>query len=137
MGKRKIVGLDTPIIIYLLERNPNYFKKVYDIFKNIETGKYQGVFSIIGMIELLTGPKQKIRPDLVTRYQLYLSAYTDLAIIDVMKPIMELSAHFRSAYNLKTPDAIHLATASWFGVDEFITNDKAMQKVKEVNVVLI
>lgn len=137
MGKTKTIGLDTSIVIYLLEHHPTYFKAAYAIFQNIESGKCQAAFSIIGMIELLTAPKQQERYDLVTKYQSYLAAYTDLAIIDVMKPIIELSTNFRALYSISTPDAIHLATAAWLDVDEFITNDKALQKVKEVNVVMI
>lgn len=137
MGKNKTVGLDTSIVIYLLEHHPVYFKAAYKIFQDIETGKCQAVFSIIGMIELLTAPKQLGRADLVTKYQSYLAAYDDLAIIDVMKPIISLSTDLRAHYSISTPDAIHLATAIWLNADEFITNDKALQKIKEIKVVLI
>ena len=40
-------------------------------------------------------------------------------------------------YNLKTPDAIHLATALDFNAEQFITNDKTLQKVTDINVIVL
>jgi predicted nucleic acid-binding protein len=40
-------------------------------------------------------------------------------------------------YRLRTPDAIHLATALHQGADIFLTNDHALLQVNEVPVLLI
>lgn len=137
MEKRKTIGLDTSIIIYLIEQHPRYFPAVYPIFQAIEAGRYQAIFSTLGLIELLTGPKKEKREDLVIKYQDYLAAYTNLAIVDVLQPIIINAVQLRADYGIATPDSIHLATAMVFEVDEFITNDKALRKVKEVNVKII
>lgn len=137
MGKIKVIGLDTAVVIYLLEQHPKYFQKVRTLFDDIEHGKLQAVFSSIGLIELLVGPKRHNRSDLVIKYQTYLAAYDDLAIVDLLPQIILEASSLRAKYNIATPDAIHLATAIAFEVDTFITNDRDLKKVKEVNVTLL
>ena len=38
----------------------------------------------------------------------------------------------RTKYGVKTPDAIHLATAIEHKADVFVTNDRQLKKVKEI-----
>jgi predicted nucleic acid-binding protein len=47
------------------------------------------------------------------------------------------AASIRARYRLRTPDAIHLATAILEGVDVFLTNDRDLLQVREVPILLI
>ena len=51
--------------------------------------------------------------------------------------IAENAALFRAEYNLKTPDAIQLATAKNCGVDYIITNDKEWKKISNMEIILL
>jgi len=43
----------------------------------------------------------------------------------------------RVAYGLKTPDAIHMATALLNGAQAFVTNDAGLKRVNELDVLVL
>lgn len=49
-------------------------------------------------------------------------------VIDVNRQIALLAAKIRADYNIKAPDAIHLASAIEYGVKTFITTDKKLPR---------
>jgi predicted nucleic acid-binding protein len=51
--------------------------------------------------------------------------------------IAQEAARLRAQYRLKTPDAIHIATASVHKVDALLTNEPAWKRVKEVPIVVL
>ena len=131
------IGIDTPIIIYLLEAHPKFLPRARTLFDDIEGGKYTAVFSSIGMIELLTGAKKQKRLDLAADYRELLGQFPNLTIVGINEQIVEHASDLRAKYALATPDAIHLATAIDFGAKRFITNDRRLKKVKEIVVDVI
>jgi predicted nucleic acid-binding protein len=135
--EQKIVALDTSIFIYLLEEHPEYVRKAERIISDVRDGRYVGVFSSIGMIELLTGPKKLGRFDLAEEYERHLSSFPNLRIVGMNERIAWLASDFRAKYGIGTPDAIHLATAVNAHASIFYTNDKALTKIKELPVRLL
>lgn len=133
----KVIGLDTVIFIYLLEEHPKFLPKVERALRRIQEGRDEGVFSCIGMIELMTGPKQKGRLELAARYRELLSTFLHLTIWGITENIIEISSDLRSRYGITTPDAIHLATAINADAEYFLTNDRALKRVKEVKVKML
>ncbi len=134
MGK---VGIDTSLFIYLFEENPEYLAQSSKVFRAIQKGKYKGVFSVIGMIEILTGPKKKGQTGIAAEYEYRLRNFPNLSIIGINERIVWLSSDLRAKYDITTPDAIHIATAIDSGAEKFITNDKALKKIKEIKVELL
>ena len=132
-----IIGLDTSIFIYLFEDHPTYRLKAQRLLNKVASGKSEAVFSVIGMIELQTGPKKLGRPDLAVVYQELLTTFPHLEIIGLNEEIVDLTSDLRVKYGIATPDAIHLATAIQSGAKRFVTNDKRLQKVKEIKVTLL
>lgn len=55
----------------------------------------------------------------------------------VEKDILIQSAHISAQTGMKTPDAIHVATAMASGCDIFLTNDKAIQTHRGLERVLL
>jgi predicted nucleic acid-binding protein len=47
------------------------------------------------------------------------------------------AADLRARYNLRTPDALQVATAIAAGCDAFLTNDAALQCVSELRVLVL
>ena len=133
----QVIGIDSVVFIYLLEYNQRYFSGAERILKAVERGTAQAVLASIGVIEIVTGPKKQGRFDVAGYYRQYLSSFPHLAIMNMSEPIVELASDLCAKYSLRTMDAIHVATAIDFGADEFITNDKSLQKVKEIPVKLL
>lgn len=130
----KIIGIDTTIFIYLLEANTRYLLEVENLLKQVEEGKMQGVFSCIGLIEILTGPKKQGRYDLAFQYKKLITHFPHLTIRGINETIIEIASDLRAMYSIATPDAIHLATAINAKAQSFVTNDKGLKKVKEISI---
>ncbi len=135
MGQK--VALDTSVFIYVFEKHPVFVERAKKILIDIEHGKQNGIFSVIGMIELQTGPKSLDRHDVAARYRELVTTFPNLSVINLNEAIIERTSDLRARYKIATPDAIHLATAIEFGASRFITNDKTLKKVKEIEVVLL
>lgn len=74
------------------------------------------------------------RPDLVEKYEEILtnSPYIEIYQIDLYTS--KKAAELRANYNIKTPDAIQLATSIQKKADFFWTNDKKLKQVKEIEI---
>ena len=53
---------------------------------------------------------------------------------EVSPAVVERATDLRARYNLKTPDAIHYATAVEVGATVFLTGDRALSRCSEVPV---
>ena len=131
------VALDTVIIIYFLERHPQFYQLVKDLFYRIELGDIRAGMSSLVFAELLVPAyrlNNKSQADNIIRL---LNVFPNLIISPVTTEISKESAKLRADYNLRTPDAIHAATALHNKSDFFITNDKSLQKISHRLKVLI
>ncbi len=133
----RIIALDTSVFIYVFEGHPSFLKQAENILRQVESGRVRGIFSIIGMIELQTGPKKLNRYDIAARYRELIKTFPNLFVGELNEQVVEMSSDLRGRYGITTPDAIHLATAITAGADRFITNDQALRKVKEIDVDLL
>jgi predicted nucleic acid-binding protein len=62
---------------------------------------------------------------------------SDVRLIPITEDLLRQTAQIRAQTNLKTPDAIHAATALASGCVQFITNDPAFRRVTGLNVVVL
>lgn len=129
INNRETILLDTNCFIYYFEDNPNYADKLEKIFIEIQDGKNEAFMSIISFMEILVKPKKYNNAFLENRYKLILSNYPNLSIVDVDYKIADIASRLRANYNIKTPDAIILATGISMNVDYFITNDIKLKSV--------
>lgn len=135
MGQK--IGIDTPILIYLLEKNLQHIDAARELMHRVQSGKYNAIFSSIGLIEILTGPKRQGQYELAARYRETIAHFPNLAIQGINENIVDLASDLRAKYGIATPDAIHIATAIDFGARKFITNDKGLRKVTEITIELL
>ena len=135
MGQK--IGLDTVVFIYLLEDRGQFARRAELLLKTAEEGRTEAVFSSIGLIEVLTGPKKLGRYDLAAQYKELIAHFPHLTIAGVNERIVDLASDLRARYGIATPDAIHVATALDFGAEKFFTNDKTLRRIKEISVELL
>jgi predicted nucleic acid-binding protein len=58
----------------------------------------------------------------------------ELILAELSASVIERATDFRARYNLRTPDAIHYATAVDFGATVFLTGDRTLSRCSEVPV---
>lgn len=122
------------ILIYLFEANPRWAKYVDQLFRWIERRNGEVILSVLGVTEIFTGVKKKGDKMLLRKYVAFFQNFVPLALIDVDFSIADRASDLRANYGIRTPDAIHLATAIEKGANLFVTNDKGLKKVKEITI---
>lgn len=134
-GKR--VTLDTMIFIYAFEAHPIYLSFVKPLFSEVEKGKIKAVTSTITLTECLVQPFRIKDMELVAHYKNLFHNLPHLSVIPVTEEIAEKAAWLRAQYQLKTPDAIQLATAFVSDSHVFLTNDEGLLTVKGIQVLVL
>ncbi len=131
----KRIGLDTNVIIYYIEEHPFYVGKVEPLINRIAERKAIGITSYVTLLELLVKPLREKRFDLVEQYKTILSSQLEMVAVDESVTIK--AAELRAKYGIKTPDAIQLASVITKNGDVFVTNDKRLGVVKEIEVLTL
>lgn len=124
-----LYALDTVNLIYYLERHPAYYAAARTLFEKIERGAISAVISTLVFAELLVPAYRAGQPQLAENVTHILSHYPNLTVIPLSAEIAVAAACLRAEHQLRTPDAIHLATARHAGARGFITNDKELKKI--------
>lgn len=128
------IAIDTVSFIYFLERHPTYYRSAKNLFERIEKGKIEAVASTLVLTELLV---PAFRADDLSRAQdvlRLLTHFPHLTLIEVTASIAFEASRIRATSSLRTPDALHLATALMQKVDWFVTNDKALTRLPNLPV---
>lgn len=126
LPRKQIYALDTVAIIYFLERHPHFYQPARTLFQRIETGKISAVFSSLVFAELLVPAFRADEKQRAERIVWVLSNFPNLMVVPIETEISTTAARLRAVHGLRTPDAIHAATALKSGTKGIITNDKVV-----------
>ena len=117
------VYLDTCCVIYLLEDVPVFSQQIR---------KYMAVnmdailcVSPLVRLEALVKPTCDGNIALIADYEIFLAEQQWLAVGDVE---FDRALSLRASHRIKTPDALHLATAMQHDCVEFWTNDERLRQ---------
>ena len=129
LRRHRKLALDTSVFIYQLEANPTYLPLTDPIFAWLERPGSRAVTSTITMTELLVQPYRDSDQRRVHQFYALLSTYPNLDWIAPRLEIADIAARLRALHRLRTPDALHAATAVYAQVTGLITNDSVFQRV--------
>jgi predicted nucleic acid-binding protein len=135
--KGKVVGLDTAPLIYFIEQNPDYLKIVREFFSSIDRGEFLVVTSTLTLTEVLVHPLRNGNAQLAQQYQNILLNQDNFTTFSVSAEIAKLAAEVRATSNLRTPDAIQIATAIIKGADFVLTNDISWRNLPHLQVIVL
>ena len=128
--------MDTQVIIYTVEANPNYYLLFQPLWLKFQTGEIELMTSELTLLETLVFPLKNANTILVCDYeQLLLSS--EIQLVPITQSVLRTAANLRANTNLKTPDAIHAATAISEGCTLLLTNDKGFRNVPNLSVVIL
>lgn len=132
----RLVYPDTNVLIYLIENrlglSAGVRARIYP-----EQGEFPVlVFSELSRMECRVQPLRAGNDAVLTAYDKLFgnAAYRTLSLD---KQTFELATQLRAQHKLKTPDALHLATAICAGCDEFWTHDNRLAQVAQSHLQLV
>ena len=131
------IYIDTTPLIYLVERNPDYFANMLGIVDYIETEQLQVFTSVITLAEILVQPLKLGNIDIAQEYHDILFDRQEYTMVAITAEIAISAAAIRARYGLRTPDAMHAATAIQSECDAILTNDRDFRRVQDLNVLVV
>ena len=117
-----VVYIETPCLIYTVERNVDFYPMLVPLWSAAQSGTITLVTSELSILECLVGPFKTGDARVLAGYEAIFRV-RDLQLLPVDEPILREAARLRATTNLKTPDAIHAATALAANSSAMITND--------------
>jgi len=130
------IYVDTAPIIYTVERHPDYESLLLPLWAAADARSLTVVTSELTLLETLVKPLRDNNQPLVDDYEKVLGA-TSISMQPISANILRAAARIRATTSIKTPDAIHAATALSFGCAQFITNDADYRKLSSLPVIVL
>jgi len=130
------VYLDTSPVIYSVEKHADYWRILISLWQSLKSGEIEVVTSELTLLETLVQPIRQNNQILISAYESLLTK-TEIELYPITLDILRKSANLRAAENLKTPDAIHAATATTTNCHYLLTNDPAFKRVQNLDVVVL
>ncbi len=93
--------------------------------------------STITLLEVLVQPYRDGKNKLAEKYREILMNSENLSIVPLVNDIADSAARIRGRYGIRVPDSIQIVTAVYSDAVAFITNDKNLKKVKEIEVIIL
>jgi uncharacterized protein len=119
------IYLDSCLAIYLVEENISFVAKL----ENALTANSDAKFCISPLTEMecLIMPLRGQNELLITKFENW---FRTVGVLPMESEVFHNAAQLRADFNsLKTPDALHLATAFHYNCDEFWTNDNRLNSI--------
>jgi predicted nucleic acid-binding protein len=129
--------LDASTIIYAIESLPPFRDAVIARIMRAE-GTVGGIVitSRLSRLECRVKPLREADTDLLAKYEEFFTRRF-VRVAEVTAAAIEQATDLRARYSLRTPDAIHLATAIEEHADLFLTGDAALTRCAEVRVEIL
>jgi predicted nucleic acid-binding protein len=131
-----LVYLDANPIIYTVEKHPVYGPLLQPLWQVAKARTIEVITSELALLETLVGPLKSGNTQLERDYEQALLG-TDMRLLPITQSILREAARLRATTKLKTPDALHAATAHQAGCVLFVSNDVGFRGVASLPVVIL
>ena len=132
-----LLGIDTAPIIYFIEKRDPYYAKMQTVVSAITNGSIAAYSSTMTLTEVLVQPLKVNNSALVEEYEDVLLNSPNFSLMPIDVTVSRAAARLRAQHNLKTPDAIQVATAIESQCEAFLTNDIGLKRVKELQILVL
>ena len=131
-----LVYLDANAVIYSVEKVPDFWPILQTLWSALSAGTIRVASSELTMLECLVGPLKSGDVSLINTYEELFSS-GDLELFRITRNELRRAAEIRAANGLKTPDAIHAASALAIGCTHCISNDVGLRKVPALPLIIL
>jgi hypothetical protein len=97
----KIIGLDTPVFLYHFESHPAYFPLTKELLDGIECERWEGMTSMITLMETTVHPWQLGREYVVRKYEALLVDFPHLTFAAIDREVARLAAQLRARFQVR------------------------------------
>ncbi|MFN6564420.1 MAG: type II toxin-antitoxin system VapC family toxin [Nostoc sp. ChiSLP01] len=131
------VYVDTVTVIYAVEQTPTYGVLLNPLWNSLQARTLEVFSSELTLMETLVVPLRNLDTFLVDAYERLLRS-PQMQLIPISQTILREAASLRaSTPSLRTPDAIHIATATTSGCTQFLTNDRQLRTATNLPIVIL
>jgi len=123
--------------IYYIEENPTFIKRIDAVMDYIQNNSLSVVTSVLTLTEVLIHPLRKKQSKIAQEYREILTNSQNILLTPVNNNIAEKAADLRAQYSIRTPDALHIATAIESVSDAVLTNDSQLKRIREIPIILL
>ncbi|NET17773.1 MAG: PIN domain-containing protein [Okeania sp. SIO1H6] len=131
------IYIDTVTAIYAVEQAPTYGVLLNPLWNNLQAGNIEVFSSELTLMESLVVPIRNSNAFLIDAYERLLRS-TQIQLIPISQTILIEAARLRATtLSLRTPDAIHAATAIAADCTQFLTKDRQLRAVTDLPIVIL
>lgn len=131
------VYLDADAIIYAVEKIEPYHSLLLPLLDAANRRRVGVIGSELLLIETLVKPMELGNAMLETSFRRFLTASREMRLLPVSLSVLERVLRLRIAHRMRTPDAIHAATALLTNCTLFITNDPVFRRITGLQVSIL
>jgi predicted nucleic acid-binding protein len=119
-----VIAFDSNVLIYFLEKNPAFFVPAKNLLLPVLSGDSFACTSVLTITEIVAGSSPGANLEILD--------HPNIDVLPIDHEIARKAGALRLKYRLKTPDAVHLASALHSGATAFITNDSPLAKLSRI-----
>ena len=132
--KHRRSGVDSNVLIHLLEGSGALADKSAGVLDAIAAGDGSGVLASLALAEICSGPAQMGDLAMVERYADELTSLENVQVVPLDADVALDAAVIRGSTSMSLADAIHLACARHAGATVFVTNDRRVTPINRLEV---
>ena len=132
-----VVYADANSIIYRVEQVQPYLVVAAPLWDALDAGHQEVFTSELSVLEVLVKPMRMGDSSIENLFRKVLYQTRGFSLAPISRTVLEEAARLRATTGLKTPDAIHAATALLARCTLFVTNDPAFRRVPSLPVVVL
>jgi predicted nucleic acid-binding protein len=130
-----VAYVDANSLIHTVEQHSIYAPLMEPLWLAAQAKTIEVLSSDLALMECLVGPLKRADSVLVKNDESALLG-TEMRLLPITQSILRDAAQLRATTKLRTPDAIHAATAQQSGCSLFVTNDVGFRAVPGLPVVI-
>ena len=131
-----LVYVDANVLIYSVERIEPYRSLLEPMWEQAQGGSLTVASSTVIVTEVLVKPIREGNSEIESQYR-EVFASNAFRLLNASYALFEDAARLRAETGLKTPDALHVATALSMGCALFVSNDTDFRRVQGLPIVVL
>lgn len=132
------VHVEAPAVIYAVEPHPLYAPLLRPLWQAVQAQSLQVISSELTLLESQVHPLRNRDTALQAAYERLLLSTPGVKLLPLTQEVLREAAHLRAAtHGLRTPDALHAASALGAGCALFLTNDAGFRRVPGLPTVIL